>query len=215
VPRRTVAIVGPVGLRDILDMRRIGLARALDVLVEEGEERVGIAAGDRVDHNVVLGQRQLRMARSHGEVRAQGGDPADEVVVGLSYVRVARTWRRTRRGRRCRARGSGECRPAWASSMLVAMARNAASSASQLRVTANRSSAHSRVTRNSQSSFTSRALMVKTKVPVCGTMRTGPSLRSCWRASRTGVLETPSCRASALSVRPRALELQHGACLVH
>src|SRR3954452_3268038 len=57
----------------------------------------------------------------------------------------------------------------------------------------------SKVWRNSQIAITSAADKENTKAPLCGTMRTRPSWRSCASASRTGVLDTPSFSAKTRS----------------
>src|SRR5918912_2150554 len=88
-PRRGPAVAGTISRGDILDTLRVRVLGAGNVLVQDGERTLEVAALQRLDDQAMFGIGAAGMSRSDREMGAQRRDLAHDEVIGVFQIGVA------------------------------------------------------------------------------------------------------------------------------
>src|SRR5919199_2904893 len=88
-PRRCPGVAGAISRGDILDTLRVRVLGAGNVLVQDGEGTLEIAALQRLDDQAMFGIGAASMSRPDREMGAQRRDLANDEIMGVFQIGVA------------------------------------------------------------------------------------------------------------------------------
>src|SRR5437763_16596778 len=88
-PRHCPGVAGTSSRGDILDTLRVRVLGAGNVLVQDGERTLEIAAPQCLDDQAMFGKGAAGMSRPDREMGAQRRDLADDEVIGVFQIGVA------------------------------------------------------------------------------------------------------------------------------